>query len=124
MGEAQQLRRIVKRVFRRGARDKDVLWTEVSNELASGRSPRECKAQYAREYRLHKAKEARQRDRQAFGLILLCTRRLRRTPSLGGDEGELIDSVLLFTSICMRYVKAIAIRFMNLRSDMVPWNTC
>lgn len=58
--EAQQLRRIVKRVFRRGARDKDVLWTEVSNELASGRSPRECKAQYAREYRLHKAKEARQ----------------------------------------------------------------
>lgn len=56
--EAGQLRRLVKRIMRKGEKDRDTLWAEVSSELGSGRTARECKLQYARDYRAHKAKNA------------------------------------------------------------------
>lgn len=56
--ESSKLRRLVKRIIRKGTKDKDALWTEVSSELGTGRSARECKLQYARDYRAHKAKTA------------------------------------------------------------------
>lgn len=56
--EAGQLRRLVKRIIRKGAQDRDTLWAEVSSELGNGRTARECKLQYARDYRAHKAKNA------------------------------------------------------------------
>lgn len=56
--EAGQLRRLVKRIIRKGAQDRDTLWAEVSSELGNGRTARGCKLQYARDYRAHKAKNA------------------------------------------------------------------
>jgi len=53
--EASQLRKVVKRIIRRGTRDKEALWVEVSSEIGNGRAPRECKTQYARDHRAHKA---------------------------------------------------------------------
>jgi len=53
--EASQLRRVVKRVIRRGIREKELLWLEVSREHGNGRGPRECKLQYTRDYKSHKA---------------------------------------------------------------------
>mmetsp|Transcript_44121 Transcript_44121/g.122171 ORF Transcript_44121/g.122171 Transcript_44121/m.122171 type:complete len:915 (+) Transcript_44121:278-3022(+) len=55
--ESSQLRRVVKRINRRGF-EKDHLWAEVSKELGAGRSAKECKRQYASEYRAHKAASA------------------------------------------------------------------
>lgn len=56
--EASQLRRAVKRVIRRGIREKEALWLEVSREHGNGRAPRECKLQYTRDYKAHKASAA------------------------------------------------------------------
>lgn len=56
--EAAQLRRIVKRVVKGGTRDKEALWKEVAVEVGNGRSARECKAQYALDYKAHKARSA------------------------------------------------------------------
>mmetsp|Transcript_18978 Transcript_18978/g.53043 ORF Transcript_18978/g.53043 Transcript_18978/m.53043 type:complete len:759 (-) Transcript_18978:160-2436(-) len=53
--ESTQLRRIVKKIVKRGAFEKDALWAEVSRELAGARGPAECKKQYARDYKAHKA---------------------------------------------------------------------
>mmetsp|Transcript_59868 Transcript_59868/g.106454 ORF Transcript_59868/g.106454 Transcript_59868/m.106454 type:complete len:602 (-) Transcript_59868:70-1875(-) len=56
--EAMQLRRVVKKVVRLGARDKDGIWMEVSKEMGGGRGPRECKLQYARDYKADKMRKA------------------------------------------------------------------
>jgi len=55
--ECSMLRKVVKRVVRHGARDKDALWAEVSKEMGGQREARECKLQYARDYKAHKASE-------------------------------------------------------------------
>lgn len=60
--ESLQLRRAVKRVVRRGDCDRDALWVEVSRELGGPRGPRECKRQYARDYRAHRAGGAASRE--------------------------------------------------------------
>jgi len=57
--EAGQLRRIVKKVTRRGSWEKEALWIEVANELGGGRNPRECKAKYTRDYKARKAEQAK-----------------------------------------------------------------
>jgi len=75
--EASLLRRTVKRVIKRGTRDKEALWAEVSRELGSGRGPRECKNKYASDYRAHKAP----------GADLASERRRRRS------EGQVCDSL-------------------------------
>jgi len=56
--ESAMLRRVVKQVIRGGSREKEVLWAAVSAELGSGRAPKDCKQQYARDYRAHKARRA------------------------------------------------------------------
>lgn len=54
--EASELRRIVRRVARsRHTRSREGLWHEVCQELGTGRHPGECKLQYARGRRTHKA---------------------------------------------------------------------
>lgn len=58
LDEAAQLRRVVKRVIRRGVRDKNALWTEVSSELGGNRTAEDCKKKYKRDYYTHKAKTA------------------------------------------------------------------
>eukprot|EP00929_Paragymnodinium_shiwhaense_P034241 TRINITY_DN18658_c0_g1_i1.p1 TRINITY_DN18658_c0_g1~~TRINITY_DN18658_c0_g1_i1.p1 ORF type:complete len:817 (-),score=115.53 TRINITY_DN18658_c0_g1_i1:184-2634(-) len=58
--EALKLRRIVKRVIKGGTRDKEALWEEVAAALG-GRSPKECKVQYARDYKAHKGEKAKQK---------------------------------------------------------------
>lgn len=55
--ERLQLRRVVKRVTRRGTRDKEALWREVAAELGGCRDPKDCKRQYARDYKAHKASQ-------------------------------------------------------------------
>eukprot|EP00927_Polykrikos_kofoidii_P054868 TRINITY_DN49219_c0_g1_i1.p1 TRINITY_DN49219_c0_g1~~TRINITY_DN49219_c0_g1_i1.p1 ORF type:complete len:926 (-),score=159.32 TRINITY_DN49219_c0_g1_i1:319-3096(-) len=56
--EASELRRIVKMVVKRGS-GKEILWPEVCAELGGGRTAKECKIQYNKDYRAHKAaKEA------------------------------------------------------------------
>lgn len=52
--EATQLRRVVRKTIKRGVTDKEQLWKEVSEELGCGRAPRECRSQYARDYKAHK----------------------------------------------------------------------
>jgi len=54
--EAKRLRKVVKHIIRNGTRDKVLLWTEVCTELGNGRSAKECKMQYKRDYLAHKAK--------------------------------------------------------------------
>lgn len=53
--DSTQLRRVVKRLVKRGNLEKEALWLEVSRELGGGRAPAECKKQYARDYKAHKA---------------------------------------------------------------------
>jgi len=70
--EAAQLRRVVKRIIRRGTRDKDALWAEVSSELGNGRSAKDCKLQYARDYRAHKAKAPEPSQVELAGESVTC----------------------------------------------------
>lgn len=57
--ESAQLRRTVKRIVKKGGCERgDALWEAVSRELGGTRGPRECKQQYARDYRAHKASRA------------------------------------------------------------------
>jgi len=56
--ESSQLRKLVKRIAKRGNVDKDALWLEVSRELGGVRGPTECKKQYARDYKAHKVQSA------------------------------------------------------------------
>lgn len=60
--EAKLLRRVVKRIIRKGTRDKVALWTEVSLEMGGARSAKECKDQYKRDYLAHKAKDTEAAD--------------------------------------------------------------
>merc|ERR1719330_1305916 len=54
--ESTQLRRTVKRLVKNGGCERgDALWEAVSRELGGARAPRECKQQYARDYKAHKA---------------------------------------------------------------------
>lgn len=55
--EALKLRRIVKRVYKGGTREKEALWDEVAAELGGDHTAQECKMQYARDYKDHKAKK-------------------------------------------------------------------
>lgn len=55
--ECLELRRVVKRIVRSGnsdASDKEQIWLEVSREMGGRRAPRECKVQYARDYKADK----------------------------------------------------------------------
>lgn len=56
--ECARLRRVVKKVIKLGTRDKDHLWQEVSQQMGGHRKPRDCKLQYARDYKADKAKKA------------------------------------------------------------------
>mmetsp|Transcript_39167 Transcript_39167/g.71403 ORF Transcript_39167/g.71403 Transcript_39167/m.71403 type:complete len:244 (+) Transcript_39167:1-732(+) len=56
--EGLKLRRIVKRVYKGGIREKEALWDEVAAELGGGHTAQECKVQYARDYKVHKAKKS------------------------------------------------------------------
>eukprot|EP00930_Biecheleria_cincta_P042510 TRINITY_DN29257_c0_g1_i1.p1 TRINITY_DN29257_c0_g1~~TRINITY_DN29257_c0_g1_i1.p1 ORF type:complete len:646 (+),score=138.72 TRINITY_DN29257_c0_g1_i1:52-1989(+) len=56
--ECARLRRVVKKVIKLGTRDKDHLWLEVSQQMGGQRKPRDCKLQYARDYKADKAKKA------------------------------------------------------------------
>lgn len=56
--ECVRLRRVVKKVIKLGTRDKDHLWQEVSQQMGGHRQPRDCKLQYARDYKADKAKKA------------------------------------------------------------------
>lgn len=60
--EAMQLRRVVKKVVRLGARDKDSIWLEVSREMGGLRGPQDCKLQYARDYKADKLRKASGND--------------------------------------------------------------
>lgn len=71
--EAALLRRLVKRIIRKGTNDRDVLWAQVSAEMGNGRSARECKLQYARDYRAHKAKIADVPQAELTGDAILST---------------------------------------------------
>jgi len=57
--ESGRLRRVVKKVVKNGTRDKEQLWTEVSSQMGD-RDPRDCKLQYARDYKADKAKKAQE----------------------------------------------------------------
>lgn len=56
--EAMQLRRVVKKVVRLGARDKDSIWLEVSRQMGGLREPQDCQLQYARDYKADKLRKA------------------------------------------------------------------
>jgi len=53
--ESSLLRRVVKQVVKGGTKDKDALWIQVSKEMGGQREARECRLQYARDYKAHKA---------------------------------------------------------------------
>mmetsp|Transcript_76108 Transcript_76108/g.150472 ORF Transcript_76108/g.150472 Transcript_76108/m.150472 type:complete len:945 (-) Transcript_76108:124-2958(-) len=84
--EASQLRRVVKRVIRRGIREKEVLWQEVSREHGNGRGPRECKLQYTRDYKAHKASAG------AGSAPESRPQQLRRAGSMSRGRGRTLDS--------------------------------
>lgn len=55
--ESSLLRRIVKKVVKAGNLDKESLWIQVSREMGGRHTPKDCKLQYARDYKAHKASE-------------------------------------------------------------------
>lgn len=68
------MRRTVKRLVKKGGCERgDALWEAVSRELGGVRAPRECKQQYARDYKAHKASAGT----------------LPRSGSVGADEDTL-----------------------------------
>ncbi|CAE7712951.1 Mak [Symbiodinium sp. CCMP2592] len=55
--ECMELRRLVKRVVRSGTSDKEQIWLQVSREMGGRYSARECKLQYARDYKADKMRK-------------------------------------------------------------------
>ncbi|CAE7478437.1 Mak [Symbiodinium pilosum] len=60
--ECLELRRLVKRVVRSGTSDKEQIWLQVSREMGGRYSARECKLQYARDYKADKMRKQAMAD--------------------------------------------------------------
>jgi len=57
-----ELRRVVKRVVRSGTSDKEQIWLQVSREMDGRFSARECKLQYAKDYKADKMRKQAMAD--------------------------------------------------------------